>query len=202
MSVVVTLSSPSTPTHATTAPATGLDLDRLYRECHRQAYSVAWAYLKDEEEALDAVQEAFIKAHRSAHRFEERCKPSTWIYRIVANVCIDRLRRRRARIQAETYDGNEGYPAQGDFSSPMLDPYANVANHEVRRALADSLQRMSDKHRAIIVMREVMGLSYEEIGAKLECPKGTVMSRLFHARRKLRSMLLRRLDIDFCPAAA
>jgi RNA polymerase sigma-70 factor, ECF subfamily len=180
-------------TPATANPA--LDLDRLYRECHRQAYSVAWAYLKHEEEALDAVQEAFIKAHRSSHRFEERCRPSTWLYRIVANVCIDRLRRRRARGHAETYDPGEGYEREQDFMGSLLDPHSNVENAEVRKALHDSLARMSDKHRSIIVMREVMGLSYEEIGEALSCPKGTVMSRLFHARRKLRSMLVRRLDI-------
>lgn len=186
----------ASPVRTAPAPvAVGLDLDRLYRECHRQAYSVAWAYLKDEEEALDAVQEAFIKAHRSAHRFEERCRPSTWLYRIVANVCIDRLRRRRSRGQAEAYNPSEGYEHESDFVGSMVDPHSSVENNEVRKALSDALSKMSDKHRAIIMMREVMGLTYEEIGEALDCPKGTVMSRLFHARRKLRSMLARRLDI-------
>jgi RNA polymerase sigma-70 factor (ECF subfamily) len=183
------------PAPKASAPAVGIDLDRLYRDCQRQAYSVAWAYLKDEEEALDAVQEAFIKAHRSAHRFEERCRPSTWLYRIVANVCIDRLRRRRSRGQSEAYNPAEGYEFEGDFVGSLDDPHSSVENSEVRRALSDALAKMSEKHRAIIVMREVMGLTYEEIGEALDCPKGTVMSRLFHARRKLRSMLARRLDI-------
>jgi RNA polymerase sigma-70 factor, ECF subfamily len=167
-----------------------LDIASLYRKHRRRAFSIAWTYLKDEEEALDAVQEAFIKAQRSGDRFDGRSSPQTWIYRIVINVCLD-LRRRKSRrpeLHVDDVDIVEPRPCSPDC------PEKSVEDLERRAAIYEGLRRLSDNHRVVLVLREFSGLDYEQIAELANCPKGTVMSRLFHARRQLRDFVGRELD--------
>lgn len=168
-----------------------LDIDALYRHHRRCAFSIAWSYLRNEEEAHDAVQEAFIKVQRAAESFDGRASPQTWLRRIVANVCLDmrRRKRRRPELQVDDIEVVEPRPLSNDC------PERGIEHLELRQAIVAGLDRLSDDHREIIILREVTGLNYDQIAEREGCPKGTVMSRLFHARRKLRAALGRRLEL-------
>lgn len=189
---------PPSPCAETPAPSLGTaDIATLYRKHRQRAFSIAWAYLKDEEEALDAVQEAFIKAQRNGDRFNGRSSPQTWLYRIVINVCLDMRRRksRRPELHVEDVDICEPRPCSIDC------PEKGVEDLELRAAIFDGLHKLSDNHRVVLVLREFSGLNYEQIAELEGCPKGTVMSRLFHARRQLRQLLGRHLDIPLASVA-
>ena len=185
-------------TPANAAPAAGtLDIAALYRKHRHRAFSIAWAYLKDEEEALDAVQEAFIKAQRSGDGFNGRSSPQTWLFRIVINVCLDMRRRksRRPELHVDDIEIVEPRPRSADC------PEKTVEDLELRAAIFEGLRRLSDNHRVVLVLREFSGLNYEQIAELEGCPKGTVMSRLFHARRQLRALLGRHLDFPLASVA-
>lgn len=160
-----------------------IDITSLYRDHRQRAQAIAWAYLKDDEEALDAVQEAFIKAQRSSDGFNGRSSPQTWLFRIVINVCLD-MRRRKQRRPELPVDDIE-LLAQASNESPER----NAEVLELRTAILAGLQRLSESHREVLVLRELSGMDYHEIAGAERCPRGTVMSRLFHARRHLRHHL-------------
>lgn len=181
---------------APTALSHQLDLDALYRGYRRRAYAIAWAFLHDENDADDAVQEAFMKAKRSAATFNGVAQPQTWMNRIVVNVCRDLKRHRRRRPEHHVDDVDVLEPLQHTDASPE----AALASIELRDALHEGLQRLSHEHREAIIGREVGGLDYQQLATAGGCPTGTVMSRLFHARRKLRSWLGRRLELGSSPA--
>jgi RNA polymerase sigma-70 factor (ECF subfamily) len=170
----------------------------LYQRYERKVFSVAYGFLRNQEDALDVLQEAFIKVHRYLPNFEGQSSFYTWLYRIVANLCIDHLRRSGRKRDVEFDDrlrhdgGNEAAPNLGSLTA-LGDPSAAVKNKEILAAVQDSLGKLSDKHRAVIVMRELQGLSYADMAKAMNCSKGTIMSRLFHARRNMQKLLSERL---------
>lgn len=171
-----------------------LNVEALYKRYHRQVYALAWSILKDQDEALDAVHDAFVKVMRSAERFEGRSTTFSWLYRIVVNVCIDRRRKKyRSHEQAldEATERRSSAPPTSAF-----EPNAAFEANLLRSALDAGIQGLSEQHRAVIVMRELQGMTYEQIAEGIECPKGTVMSRLFHARRKLRRALGEAIELS------
>jgi RNA polymerase sigma-70 factor (ECF subfamily) len=134
------------------------------------------------------VQEAFLKAYGSLERFEGRSGFYTWLYRIVMNLCLDRKRRARGGREVEWKDEwaeGEDAPAL----SAGLPPDEAAYGGELRGALARALAALPDDARRTLELREIDGLSYQEIAALLAIPKGTVMSRLFYARRRLAAAL-------------
>ena len=171
----------------------------LYARYHKKVYAIAYGMLRNHDEAMDVVQESFLKVHRYLDRFEQSSSFYTWLYRLVSNQCIDHVRRNKRHRGAE-YDEKvqdaeaRQVPAPGslDLSNPG-DPRALVQRGEIRAAVEDCLQELSEKHRAVIVLREIQGLSYEEMSAVEDCSKGTIMSRLFHARRKMQNLLKQKL---------
>ena len=165
----------------------------LYRRYERRVYAVAYGFLRNPEDALDIVQEAFIKVHRYLPKFEGQSSFYTWLYRITANLCIDHTRRRKRKRDVE-YDDRLRHDPNADSGAPIAgkvagDAVSAVTDREIRKAFLESLEELSDKHRAVIVMREVQGLSYAEMADAMECSKGTIMSRLFHARRNMQKAL-------------
>lgn len=160
-------------------------------------FAVAVGILKDRDDAMDAVQDAFIKAHRKLSDFEGNAAFSTWIYRICVNLCIDK-KRSQARRRAVDIDDERG-PELSEENiyadaaiAPRLsgsNPLKNVANEELAKHIDGALSELSDDHRSVVLLREVEGMSYEEISQTLDIPKGTVMSRLFHARKNLQKRL-------------
>jgi RNA polymerase sigma-70 factor (ECF subfamily) len=173
----------------------------LYQRYERKVYAVAYGFLRNQEDALDVVQEAFIKVHRYLPNFEGQSSFYTWLYRIVANLCIDHLRRSGRKKDVE-FDDRLRHDQEQETASEHLpistlgDPSKAVKNKEILSAVDQSLSDLSDKHRAVIVMRELQGLSYADMAKAMNCSKGTIMSRLFHARRNMQKLLKERLDYE------
>ncbi|RMH44881.1 MAG: sigma-70 family RNA polymerase sigma factor [Deltaproteobacteria bacterium] len=169
----------------------------LFERYRRRAYAAAYGMLHNADDALDVVQEAFIKAHRHLGTFQGNASFYTWLYRIVMNLCIDHIRRRK-RARHVDFDDAIGHdeadaPVGEEALLPrMLDgnPQRNLARRQVREYIAEALETLSDNHRAVIILRELEGMSYEEMAQAMQCAKGTIMSRLFHARRNLQKRLL------------
>jgi RNA polymerase sigma-70 factor, ECF subfamily len=182
---------------AQASTVSGIEVEPLYRRYHRQAYGLAWTLLKNEEDAHDAVQEAFVKVLRNCERFEARASHYSWLYRIVTNVCLDKLRKRRWTREIGLDPEAEVHHAA---PPPGFEPSSAYDASELRSALAASISELSDEHRTVIVMRELEGLTYDQMADTCACPRGTIMSRLFHARRKLRRLLGQRLELQ--PATA
>ncbi|MCB9567614.1 MAG: sigma-70 family RNA polymerase sigma factor [Myxococcales bacterium] len=181
----------------------------LMQRYQRKVYSVAFGYLRNQEDALDVVQEAFIKVHRYLGNFEGNSSFYTWLYRIVTNLCIDHIRRSK-RHRALEFDDSLRHEAKGDEAmgpdfrplSGLGDPANMLQRREILDAVKDGLQYLSDKHRAVIIMRELQGMSYEEMAQQMGCSKGTIMSRLFHARRNMQKLLTERLGYTPSEAGA
>jgi RNA polymerase sigma-70 factor (ECF subfamily) len=167
-------------------------------------FSVAFGMLRDRDDAMDVVQDAFIKAHRKLADFEGNAAFSTWLHRIAVNLCIDRKRadaRRRTTALDDAASHNfEDDPLYGEAEyAPKLsgaNPLRNVGDKQLGEQIGRGLAQLSDDHRAIVLLREVEGMSYEEIAATLGIPRGTVMSRLFHARKNLQRALRPLLGIE------
>lgn len=184
-----------TNTQGVFAPAvSGIEVEPLYRRYHRQAYGLAWTLLKNEEDAHDAVQEAFVKVLRNSARFEQRASGYSWLYRIVTNVCLDKLRKRRVKREVGLDPSVESQQPAPKTSA--YEPGLAYDANELRSALDESIAALSEEHRKVIVMRELEGLTYDQMADTCECPRGTIMSRLFHARRKLRRHLSERLELE------
>ena len=157
-----------------------------------RAYRLARRILGDPDQARDAVQEGFLKAYASLARFEGRSGFYTWLYRLVFNQCIDMKRRDRSGRHVEW---NDEVAREAEFAATALpaasgEPDAEAERGELREALIHAVAALPDDARRTLLLREVHGLSYAAIAVALEVPKGTVMSRLHHARRRVRELLI------------
>jgi RNA polymerase sigma-70 factor (ECF subfamily) len=172
----------------------------IFERYNRRAFALAVGVVHNPDEALDVVQEAFLRAHRHLDSFEGSSSLYTWLYRIVMNVAIDHLRKQN-RAPTVDYDDAVAHledvaPADVAQLVPQLlrgNPAREVARREIREKIDEALAKLSPNHRAVLVMREIDGLSYEEMAKVMKCSKGTIMSRLFHARRYMQKHLLETL---------
>lgn len=150
-----------------------------------KAVTVAMGYLGDRHEAMDLVQEAFYRVYRTFDRFRDGEPFAPWFYRILRNACLnhlDKRRRRRARSIHPHGDDDLGVP----LPAGCLQPHEHVELDETRRRFWRALEQLSPRHREILMLRHFEELEYAQIAQVLQIPIGTVMSRLFHARRRLR----------------
>lgn len=167
----------------------------LYDKYHRRAFAVAMGVVKNQDDALDAVQEAFVKVHKNIHRFQGSSSFYTWLYRIVMNASIDHVRKasRRKNLDFDERALHEESEVAGDGALMPSVSNANPGRAALRRelggAIGEALESLPEHHRAVIVLREIEGMSYEEMAESLGVPKGTIMSRLFHARKKMQAAL-------------
>lgn len=164
----------------------------LVKEYEKNVYNLALRMTGNSEDAADMSQEAFIKAYNSLTSFRGDSKFSVWLYRIVSNVCLDFLRSRSRRqtvsLSAENDDGDEVELDIADESqSPELLLDRSLTRDAVRRGLA----ALPPEHREILLLREIQGLSYDEIADVLHLEEGTVKSRIFRARKKLCAFLIK-----------
>ena len=148
--------------------------------------------VRNEEDAWDLAQDGFVRAWRSLANFRGQSSFFTWLYRIVTNVTLDWLRKKRIESGQE-FDDSIGLAgiAPGAMTAPQatVAPAVKLADQEIRTRIDAAIAKLSHEHRAVIVMRELDGMEYQEIADALGCSIGTVMSRLFYARRKLQTML-------------
>jgi len=160
----------------------------------RDAFVLARRIVGSDEDAEEVVQEAFLKAFRSLDRFRGGSAFYTWLYRIVYNGAIDRLRK-ESRLRTVDYDDTLARGEEVDGAAELLpprldaDPARVQRRRELKEQMESALEQLSEAHQAVIVLREVHGLTYEEIAEVVGCPKGTVMSRLHHARRRMQELL-------------
>lgn len=171
----------------------------LFDRYHRRCYAVALGVVKNPHDALDVVQEAFIKVHRHIANFQGSSSVYTWLYRIVMNLSIDHVRKAKKTMEFDE-QGPRDATAEGSDLLPRVvesNPRKTVVRKEMSQHIQAALGQLPEHHRQVIVLREFEGCSYEEIAKVLKVPKGTVMSRLFHARRKMQDALKHYLDGDF-----
>ena len=159
---------------------------RVYNHCLRM--------VSDEVESYDLTQEVFLKVFRKIKNYEHTYSFYTWLYRITVNCCIDYLRRKRRHIQSVSLSGGIGDDAadQGkeqDVPDTTYVPDTALLNRELGDVLTRAIGQLSEKLRSIIILKEVEGFSYEEIAEVLGCSRGTVKSRLFRARERLKELL-------------
>jgi RNA polymerase sigma-70 factor (ECF subfamily) len=163
-------------------------LEELFRRYRLAAYRVAYRLLGNEADALDAVQEGFVKALTHLHGFQGRSSFKTWLLRVVSNASLD-LGRQRSRREALSLDTT---PADEATSSRLLsadESGRGLERADLRVLLDKALGTLSDVQRQTFVLHADAGMSYREVADALGISIGTVMSRLFYARQKLRSWL-------------
>lgn len=166
----------------------------LVRRHQNRAFNLAYQMVRNREDALDIAQEAFARAFASLPAFKGEASFTTWLHRIVVNLAIDSLRRKR-RAGETVYNDTQAAPEeQGAEPSAPDDPAAALETKQVRALLAQGIAQLPPAQRAVLILREIEGLSYEEISRAVGCNIGTVMSRLFYARRKLQQALKPRLS--------
>jgi RNA polymerase sigma-70 factor, ECF subfamily len=164
----------------------------LVERYQARAYQLALRILRDPEQARDAVQEGFLKAYQSLGRFEGRSNFYTWLYRLMFNLCIDMKRRDHAdrHMMWDDETAREIAPSPLSASRALGTPEDAAARGALREAVLRAVAALPDDARRTLLLREVDGLGYAEIAKALGIPKGTVMSRLHHARRRVRQMLI------------
>lgn len=142
-------------------------------------------------DAWDLSQEVFLKAWRALAKFEARSQFYTWLYRIAHNVTYDWMRKRKIETGTEFDDETGNQVAAGAVTVPRqaAEPDRRLSSKETGLRIQQALKELSPEHRAVILMKEVDGLSYQEIAEAAGCSLGTVMSRLFYARKRLQSLL-------------
>jgi len=165
------------------------DLVTKYRG---KAYAMIYNMVRNEQDAWDLAQDGFLKAWKSIPNFRGQSAFYTWLYRIMTNVTIDWLRKKQIQGGTEFDDTLElTNIAVGSPTAPKAEPLPDekLAHREIRKRIDAALEKLSPEHRAVIVMKELDGLQYNEIADALGCSLGTVMSRLFYARKKLQTLL-------------
>lgn len=166
----------------------------LVEKYHERAYSIAYGIVGNREDAEDIVQESLVKAHRNLHTFKGSSSFYTWLFRIVHNYAIDYTRRRYRRIEVAASDDGPLELISADEGGPSAmsrtdRPDQALDRRELSQQIGAALDSLSPEHRAVLMLREIDGCSYEEISQTVGCSKGTVMSRLFHARKKMQQKL-------------
>ena len=167
------------------------NFERLMRDSYRQAYSVAYRLTGDSADAEDLVQEAFIRAYRFFHRYDDKLPFSSWMYRIIANAHID-LIRRRGKIKTSSLDhsGVDGQQAM-EVADHTYVPGTEMINGSFSENVQAGLNQMNPEFRLAVVLADIEGLSYEEVAEIMETSVGTVRSRIHRGRVQLRTFLLK-----------
>ena len=177
--------------------------ETLVREHQTRVYNLALRMTGSEEDAQDIAQETFLKAWRTMGKYRGECSLGSWLYRIASNLSIDLLRKnkrqQREKIVSLEDNGEDGRTLE--LPDLREEPQTILEREENRRAVWACLEKLPEEQRLILVLRDVNGLSYEEIGASMGLEMGTVKSRIFRAREKLANLLLDRETFDLVPSS-
>jgi RNA polymerase sigma-70 factor (ECF subfamily) len=164
--------------------------EALVLENRRQVYNLALKMTKNEQDAYDISQEAFLKAFRSLDKFRGDSKFSVWLYRLTSNLCLDFLRAQKRREKVSlSYENDEDEQQELEIPDERFSPEKILEQNNLRESISSALDALPEDYRSIIVMREMDGLSYDEISARTGLELGTVKSRIFRARKKLCALL-------------
>jgi RNA polymerase sigma-70 factor (ECF subfamily) len=158
---------------------------------HRdKIFARAFSMMRNEQDAIDLSQEAWVKAWQRLKQFQRESSFSTWMTRIVINLCLDQLRRHK-RQRAESIEAMDEESGGVERQMPVVtvNPTERLERVELRARIDRALNQLSESHRTVLVLHEFEQMEYKEIARTMECSIGTVMSRLFYARRKLAALL-------------
>lgn len=158
--------------------------EKLILNYEAKIYNMCFYLLKNREDALDASQEVCIKIYKSIEKFKGESKFATWVYRITYNTCMDLLKKRKNEF---SYDDVIDYELHREDRIESI-----IESRELKYDLKESIMKLNDDYRMIIILRDIEGLSYQEISEILNIESGTVKSRLFRAREALRNELIKR----------
>ena len=152
----------------------------LLREIETHVYRTAYYILGNEQDAMDASQEALIRIYTKIGSYEEKALFKTWVQRIVTNICIDKFRRSKPTVSIEEHDMS--------FISPQ-DVEDEIMSGYLAKDIRDAIDKLSEHHRTVVVLRYLQDFSYHEIADALNLPLNTVKSYLFRARQQLQILL-------------
>lgn len=159
-------------------------IEALLLCCEKRVYNTAFRFMGNEADALDMAQESLIKIYKKLPTYRSDASFSSWVYRICVNTCLDELRRRKKAPVPIDYIQNE---AADSLEAPSPEKYAiSIENKEM---LQIAINALGEEQKSVIILRDINGLSYEEVAECLNISIGTVKSRICRARQKLREML-------------
>lgn len=182
-------------TRAKTGDETSFEL--LIEGCKTKAYNIAWRYMRNEQDALDALQESFIKVFRHLGKFKGESSFDTWVYRIVVNTCNDMLRKNsNLKIVNTIYEKEEEEPIV-KVPDPGPTPWEALERKEKSQFLLDCIETLHPDQKEIIVLRDIQGFSYQELTEILDCSIGTVKSRINRARKRLKQVIMEHNEKNF-----
>lgn len=178
--------------------------EKLFTKHRQRLFAVAWRLMHDEDAALDVVQEAFVRAYQNLGDLRGEARFYPWLRRIAVNLAIDRLRHIKRGTEVgfdeaqfgRGEDADEGKAARNSDKAERESPVRRAELGEFGRDLQGALEKLSEAHRAVFMLHAAEGMSYREIADALGCNIGTVMSRLFYARKKLQELLAPHLDME------
>lgn len=158
---------------------------------HRdKIYARAYSMMRNEEEAIDLSQEAWVKGWQRLKQFQGEASFGTWMTRIVINLCLDQLRKhKRQRTESIEEMNEETGGVERQMPVVTVNPTAGLERAELRRRIDRALSQLSNEHRTALVLHEFEDMEYKQIAKVMNCSIGTVMSRLFYARRKMAALL-------------
>ena len=167
-----------------------LAFEELVARHRDKIYARAYSMMRNEEEAVDLSQEAWVKAWQRLAQFQGDSSFATWLTRIVINLCLDQIRRQKRR-RAESIEAmdEESGGVERQMEIVVTNPTERLERGELRARIDEAMKKLSHEHRTVLVLCEFEEMEYKEIAKTMECSIGTVMSRLFYARRKLASLL-------------
>jgi RNA polymerase sigma-70 factor (ECF subfamily) len=184
---------PSSPDEALVGWAQKGDTEAFEELVHRhrdKIYARAMMMMRNEDEALDLSQEAWVKAWQRLHQFQGDSSFATWMTRIVINLCLDQIRRQK-KMRAESIEQieEEGGGVERQMPVEHVNPIEGLEKEELRKRIDEAMGKLTEAHRTVLVLHEFQGMEYKEIARKVGISIGTVMSRLFYARRRMASLL-------------
>lgn len=172
--------------------------EQLVRTYENKVYHLALRMCGNREDAMEIAQEAFLSAWRGLPFFREESSFATWLYRLTSNAAIDFLRRDKRSVTGPSLDDDEAFTQAPD---PAPSPHSRAEQKELREALAAGLATLTPEHRQVLLLRELQGMSYEEIARALDLDLGTVKSRIARAREKLRKYLIQQGNfLEYLPS--
>ena len=170
------------------------ELVARYRD---RAYVRAFSIMRNEDLAVDLSQNAWVKAWQRLAQFHGDASFTTWLNRIVTNLCLDELRRqKRARMDSIEEIEEASGPVENRMEIQEVDPMKRIAREELRERIDAAMDKLSDNHRTVLVLYEYEQIEYKQIAEKMGTSIGTVMSRLFYARKKMAALLGETLKRD------
>lgn len=163
----------------------------LVEKYQNRVYAMVYGMLRNREDARDVTQEAFVKAYNNLGSFRLESSFYTWLYRIAMNLAIDHVRKRKRRktTSFEEEIGTRDEKGGIDEIHHQENPRRALERKELYARIMNAMDKLPDDQRQVVLLRELEGLSYKEIADVMEIPEGTVMSRLFYARKKLQQLL-------------